>query len=210
MLAEWTSPEAVFAILARLSAGRPCDITGIEGYAYLSRAGGVQWPYPAGGGYLPGKERRLFEDGRFYHPDGRARFVWEDPRAGPEQPSAEWPFRLLTGRGSSAQWHTGTRTSKSAVLRQMAPVEAYVQISPTDARPLGISEGDWVEVSTIRGATSARATLTSCVEAGQIFLPMHYEGTNRLTMEVVDPYSRQPSFKDGAAAIRRLSGPRPD
>jgi predicted molibdopterin-dependent oxidoreductase YjgC len=42
----WSSPEAVFGILQRLSAGRPCDITGIGGYAHLEAAGGIQWPCP--------------------------------------------------------------------------------------------------------------------------------------------------------------------
>lgn len=220
MLAEWSSPEAVFAILQRLSAGRPCDISGIDGYEQLGRVGGVQWPWPEDSAKrlwerpargteptAPVTERRLFGDGQYFHPDGRARFIWEDPRAGPEPSSAEWPLRLLTGRGSSAQWHTGTRTSKSAVLRKMAPVEPYVQVSPVDARSYGIAEGDWVEVSTVRGSMRARAAVTSAIIPGQIFVPMHYEGANRLTMEVVDPYSRQPSFKDGAAALRRLSGP---
>ncbi|MDQ4068003.1 MAG: molybdopterin-dependent oxidoreductase, partial [Actinomycetota bacterium] len=46
MFEEWSSPEAVFRILQRLSAGRPCDITGIEGYEELERSGGIQWPAP--------------------------------------------------------------------------------------------------------------------------------------------------------------------
>jgi assimilatory nitrate reductase catalytic subunit len=51
-------------------------------------------------------ERRLFEDGRFYHTDGRARFICELPQPFPEQPTAKYPYILLTGRGSAAQWHT--------------------------------------------------------------------------------------------------------
>jgi hypothetical protein len=50
LFAEWTSPEAVFQILKRLSAGRPCGITGIRDYAMLDAAGGIQWPWPARGG----------------------------------------------------------------------------------------------------------------------------------------------------------------
>ena len=94
-------------------------------------SGGIQWPYPAGsrdaGRELGNwtrthpRERRLFEDGQFYHADGRARFICESPRAFPEQPNAKYPFVLLTGRGSAAQWHTQTRTAKSAVLRKLYP-----------------------------------------------------------------------------------------
>ena len=46
---EWESPEATFQILKRLSAGQPCDITGIDDYAMLDERGGIQWPCPAGG-----------------------------------------------------------------------------------------------------------------------------------------------------------------
>ncbi len=77
-------------------------------------------------------ERRLFEDGRFYHPDGRARFLCESPRPLPEQPNAKYPFVLLTGRGSAAQWHTQTRTAKSAILRKLYAQELYVEINPHD------------------------------------------------------------------------------
>ncbi len=205
MFRDWTSPEAAFEVLQRVSRGTPCDISGIAGYEQLRSSGGVQWPYPEGTADAPA-ERRLFEDGRFYHPDGRARFVWDEPHAGPEDLSAQWPLRLLSGRGSSAQWHTQTRTSKCAVLAGLAPAEAYVQISPTDGEAFGIAEGDLVEVSTRRGTMTARASVTAAVGPGQIFLPMHYVGTNRLTLEVVDPHSRQPSFKDGAATLRRIGG----
>jgi predicted molibdopterin-dependent oxidoreductase YjgC len=47
MFREWTSPEAVFQILKRLSAGQPCHITGIRDYAMLLEKGGIQWPFPA-------------------------------------------------------------------------------------------------------------------------------------------------------------------
>ena len=55
LFAEWSSPEAVFQILKRLSAGQPCDITGIEGYDHLDRVGGIQWPLkrPEGGDLRP-------------------------------------------------------------------------------------------------------------------------------------------------------------
>src|SRR5262249_20667943 len=45
LLREWTSPEAVFQILKRLSAGRPCDITGVRDYVMIDECGGMQWPY---------------------------------------------------------------------------------------------------------------------------------------------------------------------
>src|SRR5205807_4947466 len=46
MFREWTSPEAVFQILKRLSARRPCDFSGIRDYQHLDECGGIQWPWP--------------------------------------------------------------------------------------------------------------------------------------------------------------------
>src|SRR5205085_7250283 len=122
------SPAAVFQLLKQLSAGQPCDITGIDDYQMLTECGGVQWPLSAVDAVSQRddrQERRLFEDGRFFHADGRARFLCEAPRPLPEAPSAKYPFVLLTGRGSAAQWHTQTRTAKSAILRKLGPTELH-------------------------------------------------------------------------------------
>jgi assimilatory nitrate reductase catalytic subunit len=206
MFEEWSSPEATFRILQRLSAGRPCDITGIKGYEEIDELGGVQWPAVAGA--ARDTERRLYSDGRFFHTDGRARFVWEEPRAVAEPTSTEFPFILLTGRGSSSQWHTQTRTSKSAILRTLYPEKPYVEISPADASSLGVAADEWVLVRSARGEMEARAYVTPTVAAGQVFVPMHYAGTNRLTRPSFDPYSRQPSYKSAAVAVRRIVGSR--
>ncbi|MGZ8921125.1 MAG: molybdopterin-dependent oxidoreductase, partial [Limisphaerales bacterium] len=101
LFSRWSSPEAVFQIVKSLSRGRPCDITGIDDYRMLDRCGGIQWPYPAG--ETLETERRLFADGQFYHNDGKARFVFESSRPPSEETDEQFPFLLLTGRGTSAQ-----------------------------------------------------------------------------------------------------------
>jgi assimilatory nitrate reductase catalytic subunit len=231
---EWSSPEETFRILQRLSAGRPCDITGIDGYADLEASGGIQWPclpapgtrvlrtapVAAGGGPSPAgpspagrppddggagyRERRLFEDGRFLHADGRARFVWDEPRPVAEPTTPAFPFVLLTGRGSSSQWHTQTRTSKSAILRTLYPEQPYVEMAPADADALDVRTDDWVVVASRRGEMQARAYVTPTIASGQVFVPMHYAGTNHLTNPSFDPHSRQPSYKSGAVSVRVL------
>jgi assimilatory nitrate reductase catalytic subunit len=201
---RWSSPEAVFAILQRLSAGRPCDLTGIDGYRHLDAAGGIQWPCPAGeeGTWAGEAERRLFADGRFPHADGRARFVVDQPRPPREQPSDRYPLVLLTGRGSAAQWHTGTRTSTSAVLRSLAPDGPWVEVNPADADALHVDGGDEVVVESARGSMRARAFVTTIVAPGQVFVAMHDAATNRLTHPTFDARSRQPSYKHCAVAVR--------
>ena len=202
---EWTSPQAVFQILKRLSRGRPFDITGIKDYRDIDARRGIQWPWPAANsGENPATERRLFADGRFFHPDGRAQFIFEQPREAPEVADAEYPLTLLTGRGSSAQWHTLTRTDKSEVLRRLGPGELLVELHPDDARRCGVRSQSRVRIVSRRGAVLARAFVTSTVQRGQIFLPMHDATTNQLTASVFDPYSRQPAYKYCAVRIERV------
>ena len=208
MFARWSSPEEVFQILKECSRGQPCDITGIVDYRMLDECGGVQWPWVemADGksqmANVPGRERRLFEDGKFHHADERAKFLFDTPREMPEMPDAEFPFVLLTGRGTSSQWHTNTRTGKSDVLRQLYPARAYVEINPRDAERLGIAPNARVTIASRRAAIGATAFVTETVQPGQLFLPMHYAAVNELTYPAFDPHSRQPSYKACAVSVR--------
>ena len=112
-------------------------------------------------------------------------------------------FFLLTGRGSSAQWHTQSRTAKSAVLRKLYPDQIYVEINPDDAKRLGIETGELVEVSSRRGQLEAVAFVTGTVAPGQVFIPMHYVATNELTFPAFDPLSRQPAYKSAAVRVAK-------
>ena len=201
MFARWSSPEAAFQLIKELSRNQPSDITGIADYPHLDRAGGIQWPLPQ---YeeSPPQERRLFVDGKFFHTDGKARFLFDPPRPMPEPADTEFPFVLLTGRGTSAQWHTGSRTNKSDVLRQLSPEHLYVEINPRDAQRLGIAPNRPVHVRSRRGELTATAFITPQVQPGQVFIPMHYAETNRLTFAVFDPHSRQPSYKACAVQLQ--------
>jgi len=212
---RWSSPEAVFGLMKELSRGQPCDFTGIRDYAHVEAAGGIQWPLPEGGAGATGEpsdpaatgfgERRLFADGRFFTPSARARFCFDPPRPPPEPPDADYPFVLLTGRGTSSQWHTQSRSAKSAVLRKLYPEAIYVELHPDDARKIGVRAGESVRVRSRRGELVAAAVPTATVAPGQVFLPMHYAATNRLTHWGVDPHSRQPSYKACAVALDRAS-----
>jgi assimilatory nitrate reductase catalytic subunit len=205
---RWSSPEAVFHILKELSRGQPCDFTGIVDYADLDAAGGIQWPCPDKTPSPDGskvdqrlQEQRLFADGRFYHPDGKARFVFEGPRRLPEVPDGNFPLLLLTGRGSVVQWHTGTRTEKSAVLRKLRPSIAYAELHPFDAKRLGIESGACVRISSRRGSVLASAVITATISRGQVFIPMHYDIVNQLTLPAFDPESGQPAYKACAVNV---------
>ncbi|RXK56687.1 nitrate reductase [Oleiharenicola lentus] len=205
MFAKWTSPGAAFQLLKQLSRGQPCDFTGIRDHAHLEAEGGIQWPYPESPAVpqpaAPGRERRLFADGKFFTPDGRAKLLFDEPVPLPEPPDAAYPFLLNTGRGSSAQWHTGSRTDKSAVLRKLAPTVPWIEINPADAAPLGLITGQEVAVRSRRGETKALAVVTAIVQPGQVFMPMHFPEVNCLTFPAYDPHSRQPAYKACAVAL---------
>lgn len=204
---NWDSPEAVFNILTQLSKGMPCDFSGIKNYDNLEKHGGIQWPC-SNSEILEKKdyatdlkqERRLFEDGNFYHEDKKARFIFEAPREVPEPTNEAYPLILLTGRGTSSQWHTQTRTGKSEVLKKLYPKNPYVEISPNDALRLKIKNNDKVLIQSRRGKVEATAVVLSSINPGQLFMPMHYNITNHLTADAFDPYSKQPSYK--ACAVR--------
>lgn len=198
---KWREPADVFESMKQLSAGRPCDITGIVDYQMLDENRGIQWPLPADKTDFD-SQRRLFEDGNFYTANSRAKLLFDTPKPLKEAPNEHYPILLLTGRGTASQWHTQTRTSKSAVLRQLYPAEIYVEINPLDARALGIRPNQNVIIESQRGSIRANAFVTPTVQVGQAFLPMHYEQTNQLTLAHFDPHSRQPSYKNCAVRIR--------
>lgn len=221
MFPRFSDPESVFLLMRDLSLGRPHDFGGIAGYAHLDAAGGVQWPYPATdpppartvppGSRPPeaartlarGDEghRRLFADGRFFTPDGRARLLFDPPRPPEELPDAEFDLVLLTGRGSSSEWHSGTRTSKSGILKALAPRRLVVQVHPRDAAARGLVSGGECVVRSRRGELRAQVLATPNVKEGSIFLPMHDRRVNILTFPSFDPHSREPSYKHAAVRL---------
>jgi anaerobic selenocysteine-containing dehydrogenase len=201
MFKQWNKPEDVFHSMKALSAGQPCDITGIENYDMIDEMRGIQWPLPSGAAVEKRSERRLFEDGRYYTKSGKARFIFADPKVAPELTSKQYPFILLTGRGTSAQWHTQTRTAKSDILRKLYSEDPYVEINTQDARALGLTPSEWVTVQSQRGKMKAKAYITPIVAPGQVFVPMHYATANRLTFAAFDDESRQPSYKHAAVRI---------
>lgn len=211
MFDDWTDPETVFQKLKQLSKGQPCDFSGIRDYQMLDEQGGIQWPFPEQNkgseqekeSEETGNQRRLFSDGKFFHADGRAKFLFEKPRKMPEPPNDRYPYLLMTGRGTAAQWHTQTRTGKSAVLRKLSPQQIYVEINSHDARREGIRSQQDVIVESQRGRLRAKAFVTPTVQPGQVFIPMHYASTNQLTYAHFDPYSKQPSYKNCAVCVRR-------
>src|SRR5262245_48474413 len=193
-----------------LTAGRPCDMTGITA-ARLRAARHLQWPCPSPD--HPGTRRR-YTDGVFPTPDGRAVFLPRDHREPREVPDHEFPLVLTTGR-LYAHWHTLTRTAKCERLVKREP-EPFVEVHPDDARRLGAADGDRVQVSSRRGTIQVRVRISDGVAPGMVFLPFHWgalyapeNAVNYLTISAIGRVAKQPELKFCAVSVELVAGPVP-
>ncbi|MEV8114371.1 molybdopterin oxidoreductase family protein [Streptomyces xiamenensis] len=192
-------PERVFEELRRASAGGKADYAGIT-YARITAEGGVFWPCPAED--HPGTPR-LFLD-RFATPDGRARFTAVGHRPAAEEPDAEYPVLLTTGR-VLAQYQSGAQTRRVAELNAAAP-GPFVQVHPRLAAAIGAAEGDRLVVVSRRGRAVAPARIDAGIRPDTVFMPFHWPGegrANTLTNPALDPTSRMPEFKICAVRVER-------
>ncbi len=108
LLDKWKTPKDAFEVLKECTRNMPCDITGVS-YDMLKDSKGIQWPFKEGDD-IEKEERRLFEDKKFYTPNKKAKFIYEDIMSPPFEQNEEYPYILNTGRGTVGQWHTQTRT----------------------------------------------------------------------------------------------------
>ncbi|MER6730838.1 molybdopterin oxidoreductase family protein [Streptomyces puniciscabiei] len=199
-----TDPEEVFEELRRASAGGPADYSGIT-YRRLAEENGVFWPCPQPAEdptaeAHPGTPR-LFLD-RFATADGRARFAAVAHRATAEEPDAEYPLLLTTGRVVS-QYQSGAQTRRVAELNAAAP-GPFVELHPRLAARIGAAEGDPVTVTSRRGRATAPARITAAIRPDTVFMPFHWPGegrANTLTNPALDPTSRMPEFKSCAVRV---------
>lgn len=192
-LIPWSKSEEVFEAWKKLSAGRPCDYTGMN-YEKLTGGSGIQWPcnsdFPAG-------TERLFSDGHFFTdidyceswghdlqtgvPYSRAYYESLNPAGRAilkachfipsyESPDEEYPLRLSTGR-NVYHFHTRTKTGRTA-LQEACP-EPEVRISEKDARKFGIVNGEMVVVRSRRGQIELKVAAGK-IGPGQAFIPFHF------------------------------------
>ena len=196
------SPRAIFEEFRHATAGGTADYAGIT-WERIAQEDGVFWPCPSAD--HPGTPR-LFLD-RFGTENGLARFHPVEYRGAAEQPDANYPYVLTTGR-VLAQYQSGTQTRRVASLVDAAPAP-FVEIHPDTARGLGIADGARVCLTTRRGKAELQARHTRAIRLDTLFVPFHWSGAgsaNLLTNPALDPISRIPEFK--ACAVRaELAGP---
>ncbi len=215
-LLPWKGPGEAWDEILTLCKGTAYDFSGMSREA-LAASHGLLWPLPSPG--HPGTKRRYVkgEDplvpadhaGRlkFYgRPSARA-VVWLRPHQPPaEPPDPEYPYAFTTGRVIE-HWHTGTMTRNCKELRD-ANLEAVAELHPDDGKALGVRSGDAVKITSRRGSAVFRAQLLEGARPGLAFVHMHDPDRmcNEVTIDAVDPISRQPEFKVCAVKIEK-AGP---
>jgi assimilatory nitrate reductase catalytic subunit len=219
----FAGPREIFEELRVASKGGVADYSGVT-YEKVERQMGVFWPCysedPQTGRPVPDHPGtpRLFEPGsynpvargagRFYFPDGRARFNVAEYRPPVDDASEEYPIYLTTGRVVS-QFLSGTQTRRIGPLVAQYP-EPRIEIHPRLAGKLGIADGDWATAETRRGSITLRAQVVTTIRPDTIFIPYHWAGeksANRLTVAAQDPISKIPQYKVCGARVRKADGP---
>ena len=210
----FASPEDVWGEHREATRGRDLDITGLS-YALLDSAGPQQWPMPQGQAQ---GTARLYADGRFATPDGRARFADVEARPLAEPRSARYPFTLSTGRLRD-QWHGMSRTGLLGRLFGDVPLP-QLALHPQDLAQRRLREGQWVRVQSARGELRLPVRAVPELAPGLADLPMHWgsevlggrdaqgqplAGVNGLTLPALCPQSRQPELKAAAVSVEPLA-----
>jgi formate dehydrogenase major subunit len=84
--------------------------------------------------------------------------------------------------------------------------EETVDISPADARTLGIAHGERVRVKSRRGEVTVKARVTDQVPPGMVWMAFHFREAcaNWLTNPAFDPVSQTAEYKACAVKIEKL------
>jgi len=175
--------------------------------AQYDRLRPVQWPvndlYPEG-------KKRVYEDGKFSTPSEKANFIPITPQAPTQKISAEFPFRLNSGRLRD-QWHTMSRTGKAPKLTAHTD-KCYLYINPDDAKQLNISDDEIINISSSTGHATVNAKLDKNQRANECFMPIHWNkqfassaNVSDLYSSIADPISGQPESKHGAISLSKTS-----
>ncbi|MEE5100525.1 molybdopterin-dependent oxidoreductase [Pseudomonas alliivorans] len=206
-LFDFENPAALFDEFKGLTAGRDLDMSGID-RALIDRLGPQQWPFPAGANV---GTPRLYTDGVFASPSGRAQFLSEPYVAARELRDTEFPLTLNTGRLRD-QWHGMSRTGTAARLFGHVS-EAVLSLHPQDLQLHAVQAGDLIKLVSRRGELYLPVSSDDSVRPGQAFLPMHWGdrflkgGVNVLTQPAVDPISKQPELKHSGVRIEKADLP---
>ena len=211
---DFDSPAAIFDEYAQLTAfnndgQRDLNLSGLIGldsHAYDELAPSY---WPCLDQQSSNQYQHLFSNGRFYTKNQRARFIAITPRLPAMACNQALPLLLNSGR-SRDQWHTMTRSGKSARLSAHA-TEPLVSIHPQTAAKLGLEDQQLVKVSNKNGCLLVRCQFDDSQRPNEVFLPMHWSEqfasaarVDVLVNDYIDPVSGQPEFKQVPVTIEPM------
>ena len=199
---HFDSSRAIFEELRKASSGGTADYGGIT-YEKIEKQMGVFWPCPTED--HPGTPR-LFEGGRFFHADGRAKFHPTPWRPAMEVVDEAYPVWLTTGR-VVFHYLSGTQTRRIGFLVEQCP-HPYLEIHPRLAERYDLADGDAVEIESRRGSMVLPAKLVTTIRPDTVFIPYHWTSklaANQLTARHLDPVSKIPEYKVSAVRLRKTT-----
>lgn len=213
-LVNFKSPADIWNEILSLAKGTAYDFSGMT-RDRLKKAHGLFWPMPTANHpgtrlrYVKGSDPFVPTDHphriKFYgRPDNKA-VVWMRPyKPAAEVVDAEYPFWYTTGRNIE-HWHTGTMTKNCKELVH-ANYESMAEMHPDDAKKLGVKTGDKVRLTSRRGSEVFRAKVTDGSQKNLVFVNMHDPDhmCNLITIDAVDPVSKQPEFKICAIKVEKV------
>jgi assimilatory nitrate reductase catalytic subunit len=151
-------------------------------------------------------DTRFFANGGFFTVDRKARFIAPEKPAPRMAVTANFPFRLNTGRVRD-QWHTMTRTGLSPRLGIHIP-EPFVEVHLDDLEKAGLTDGGFARITTPYGSCLLKVTVSPGQRPGSLFVPIHWSAETASSARVgelvnphTDPFSGQPEAKATPAAI---------
>ncbi|EUJ09612.1 anaerobic dehydrogenase, typically selenocysteine-containing [Methylophilaceae bacterium 11] len=207
-LFDYPTTESVFNEHRETTRGRDLDITGLS-YQLLEQQGPQQWPFKEG---ATTGEARLYTDGVFQKPNGKAQFHNAVYKGTADKTDARHPLHLLTGRLRD-QWHGMSRTGTIAQLYNHVE-EPVVSMNQDDMTRRQLKSGDIVKLSNKRGSLNIRVQQSEEVKPAETFIPMHWGsqtmsglGVNALMPPAFDKTSKQPELKHTAIKIEKLDLP---
>jgi arsenite oxidase large subunit len=203
---DWKTEEDAFMDGYHQNAGGGAFVT----YERLRAMGTNGFQEPAVGfenGKIVGT-KRLFTDGKFKSPDGRAKFAaapWRGLEA-PGKAEEKAKFRFLVNNGrANAVWQSVYLDQDNPFVHDRFPLP-YLQMHPADMAELGLKEGDLAEVYNDNGSTQAMVWPTPSARRGETFMLFAFpsgvvgnvvsKGVNELVI---------PNYKQTWGNIRKLA-----
>ncbi|GED22129.1 formate dehydrogenase subunit alpha [Halomonas halmophila] len=192
---DYQHPSEIMDEIAQLAP----TFTGVS-YDKLEELGSLQWPcndeHPQGTPTMH----------EFDFPIGLGRFAITEYVATEERTNRRFPLLLTTGRILS-QYNVGAQTRRTD--NQNWHDEDVLDIHPSDAEMRGISDGDWLGITSRSGQTVLRARLSERMQPGVVYTTFHHPGSgaNVITTNSSDWATNCPEYKVTAVQVEKVSQP---